>query len=122
MDNYQKEIALRNAGTDEEYLASLGSDALAHQFYEEMGEEDIKDTIKEKGESDGNCKIMYLSNLNGKCNIDCKYTDILAGYVGEDNLLTFLVSSPDDKAQVFVSLFDFNPDVMDLIYEQVCEK
>jgi hypothetical protein len=122
------ETELRNIGYDESHLATMQGSTLCQTFLEEIGERDIiytvvntgevvdledsiTDTVNKQGMSDGVCKILYLSDFNGVCNIDCKYTDVLGAYVGTDGKLSFLVSSADDKSQLFVSLYDFTADL-----------
>ena len=81
-------------------------------------EQTIKLAVENNGEDDGNCKVLYLSDLNGVINLN-GYTDILSAHVGEDGLLSFLVATPDDKSQSFVSLFSFPQEVIEKIIEQV---
>lgn len=123
MDNYEKEVQLRNAGYDQEFLDKQGSDSISFLFMQEIGEDDIITAVKEKGENEGDCGYrIWLSNLNGKCNIN-GHTDIMSAVVtkntkGNDSL-SIQVNTPDDRSTIFVDIYDFNADVADLIYDQI---
>lgn len=59
--------------------------------------------VREKGEQDGNVYRVWLSDLNGVCDI-ARHTDIMCAHLGEDGILTFQVNTPDDKSTIFVYL------------------
>ena len=118
IDNYQKEAELLSLGHDEFYLATLQGSQLSRMWYEEIGVDNMKDAVREKGEADDDVKRIWLSDLNGVCNID-GHTDIMCAHLGVDGALTFQVNSPDDKSTIFVDIDDFNYSVADLIYDQV---
>lgn len=91
-------------------------------FYLEAIEPNLISRIKEVGENDGVCKIVWLNDLNGVCNIECEghpCTDILGAYVGEDNRLSISVFSQDDKANLFVGLGDLPEEVQQKITHQI---
>lgn len=123
MDNYEKEVQLRNAGYDQEFLDKQGSDGISSLFMLEIGEDDMISAVKEKGEDEGDCgHRIWLSNLNGKCNLN-GHTDIMSAVVtkntkGNDSL-SIQVNTPDDRSTIFVGIYDFDADVADLIYDQI---
>lgn len=122
MDNYQKEVMLLNAGYDQSYLDTLQGSQLSHLFYEEMGEQDMIDTVKDKGEDEGGSHRIWLSDLNGVCNLD-GHTDIMSAVVckntaGED-CLSIQVNTPNDYSTTFCSIDELNYDVVDKIYDQI---
>lgn len=85
---------------------------------------DIK-FIQDCGESDGVCKILWLKDLNGVCDIEVEgkhCTDVLGAYVGEDGLLSISVFSADDKANLFVSLYELPDEVIKEIHRQAYER
>jgi len=114
---------LLNAGYDQSYLDTLQGSALSQLFFDEIGEQDMIDTIKDKGEDEGDSYRIWLSDLNGVCNIDCKFTDILSAIVCKDlsgkEVLTIHISTPDDKSVSFVSIQEFTPEVADRVYDQI---
>lgn len=59
--------------------------------------------VREKGEQDGNVYRIWLSDLNGVCDI-AGHTDIMCAHLGEDGNLTFQVNTPDDQSSIFVYL------------------
>ena len=123
IDNYQKEVMLLNAGYDQSYLDSLQGSKLSHLFYDEIGEPEMIDTVKAKGEDEGGSHRIWLDNLNGVCNIDSKYTDIMSAVAckntaGED-CLSIQVNTPDDNSTTFCGIDEFNYDVVDKIYDQI---
>ena len=89
----------------------------------EIGEDDMISAVKEKGEDEGDCgHRIWLSNLNGKCNLN-GHTDIMSAVVtkntkGNDSL-SIQVNTPDDRSTIFVGIYDFDADVADLIYDQI---
>ena len=122
IDNYQKEVMLRNAGYDQSYLDTLQGSQLSHLFYEEMGEQDMIDTVKDKGEDEGGSHRIWLSDLNGVCNLD-GHTDIMSAVAckntaGED-CLSIQVNTPNDYSTTFCSIDELNYDVVDKIYNQI---
>ena len=122
MDNYEKEVQLRNAGYDQEFLDKQGNDSIHTLFMQEIGEQDMIDTVKERGEDEGDSHRIWLSDLNGACNIN-GHTDIMSAVAckntaGED-CLSIQVNTPDDKSTLFCSINDFTPDVADKIYYQI---
>ena len=85
---------------------------------------DIK-FIQDCGESDGVCKILWLNDLNGVCDFEVEgkhCTDVLGAYVGEDGRLSISVFSEDDKANIFVSLFELPDNVVKKIHQQAYDK
>lgn len=123
MDNYEKQKALVDSGYDEEYLETLQGSQLSHLFYSDIGELEMIEAVKERGEDEGDTHRIWLSDLNGACNIDCKYTDIMSAVAckntsGED-CLSIQVNSLDDNSTTFCSIDDFDADVVDKIYEQI---
>lgn len=70
----------------------------------------IKDIVK-RGEKDGNIYRYYL-DMNNTININGKYTDILCGHVGEDGILTFLISDTNDDYMDFVRINELPNDVI----------
>ena len=123
IDNYQKEVMLRNEGYDQSYLDTLQGSQLSHLFYEEMGEQDMIDTVKEKGENEGDCgHRIWLSNLDNMCNIN-GHTDIMSAVAckntaGED-CISIQVNTPDDRSTIFVDIYELPYKVADLIYDQI---
>jgi DNA-dependent RNA polymerase auxiliary subunit epsilon len=125
--NYDKQIALQNIGYDVEYLETLSGSALTRLWLDEIAKADLIHWVKEKGEYDGVCHVLWLDNtFYGACNIAAyktSLTDILALYAGEDmtgaDSLSVLAASEDDTAQLFVDITDFNADVIDRIYDFV---
>lgn len=122
MDNYEKQKMLADSGYDEEYLETLQGSQLSRLFYDDIGEQDMIDTVKERGEDDGDSHRIWLSGLNGACNIN-GHTDIMSAVAckntaGED-CLSIQVNTPDDKSTLFCSIDDFTPDVADKIYYQI---
>lgn len=85
----------------------------------EQIEKEIINAIKKNGWDDGVCKIMDIG-LNNVVNINgC--TDILLAYVGTDGMLSFNVHNNDDTKEIFpLSLFDFPLNVIEKIYNKVC--
>lgn len=86
----------------------------ANMLHERIQNEEMKSAItgvtdeliqivREKGEQDGNIYRIWLSGLNGVCNI-FGHTDIMCAHLGEDGKLTFQVNSPNDSSSVFVYL------------------
>lgn len=65
--------------------------------------DDVAKIVRGKGEQDGNVYRIWLSDLNGVCNI-AGHTDIMCAHLGEDGILTFQVNTPDDKSTIFVYL------------------
>lgn len=65
--------------------------------------DDVAKIVREKGERDGNVYRIWLSDLNGVCDIS-GHTDIMCAHLGEDGILTFQVNSPDDQSSIFVYL------------------
>ena len=65
--------------------------------------DEIAQTVREKGERDGDVYRIWLSDLNGVCDI-AGHTDIMCAHLGEDDILTFQVNTPDDKSSIFVYL------------------
>ena len=124
IDNYQKEIMLRNAGYDQSYLDTLQGSQVSRLFYDEIGEQDMIDTIKDKGEDEGDSHRVWLSDLNGVCNLD-GHTDIMSAVAckntaGED-CLSIQVNTPDDNSTTFCSIDELNYDVVDKIYDQIIQ-
>ena len=80
---------------------------------------EITDVITLHGEWDGNYHIGYMTtDLNGVCNFGgC--TDIVAVYVGADNVPLVRVHTPDDKKGTYVTLERFSEDVREKIYNDV---
>lgn len=122
IDNYQKEVMLRNAGYDQSYLDTLQGSQLSHLFYDEMGEQDMIDTVKDKGEDEGGSHRIWLSDLNGVCNLD-GHTDIMSAVAckntaGKD-CLSIQVNTPNDYSTTFCSIDELNYDVVDKIYDQI---
>ena len=122
MDNYEKQKMLVDSGYDEEYLETLQGSQLSHLFYDDIGEQDMIDTVKERGEDEGDSRRIWLSGLNGACNIN-GHTDIMSAVAckntaGED-CLSIQVNTPDDKRTIFACLDDFDYSVVDKIYEQI---
>lgn len=85
--------------TEWDFICKYCKDALEKWFI---------DFTKKKGENDGNCIIYFLDNLNNVIHIDNMFTDILNMSIGEDGLLSFLISTDDDRVQTFCNLFDFD--------------
>lgn len=78
--------------------------------------------VKDVGENDGVCRIVWLKDMNGVVNINCEghpCTDLLGVYVGEDNRLSISVFSSDDKANLFVGLGDLPDEVIPKVAHQV---
>ena len=122
IDNYQKELMLRNAGYDQSYLDTLQGSQLSHLFYEEIGEVEMINTVKVKGEHEGDLHRIWLDNLNGVCNLD-GHTDIMSAVVckntaGKD-CLSIQVNTPNDYSTTFCSIDELNYDVVDKIYDQI---
>ena len=123
MDNYEKQKMLVDSGYDEEYLETLQGSQLSRLFYDDIGELEMIETVKEKGEDEGDSHRIWLSDLNGACNICDEYTDIMSAVAcknldGEDSL-SIQVNTPDDKRTIFACLDDFDYSVVDKIYEQI---
>lgn len=69
------------------------------------------DIFKEKAEWDGNCWVIWLSGEFYNLLLG-DYTDILGAFLSRDihtgsYYLSFLVSTWDDKNQVFLTFSDF---------------
>ena len=64
---------------------------------------EIAKTVRENGEQDGNVYRIWLSDLNGVCDIS-GHTDVMCAHLGEDGILTFQVNTPDDQSAIFVYL------------------
>ena len=78
----------------------------------------ITKSIIEDGETDGVNAVKYLDNLKDVININgC--TDILSAVVGEDNLLSLLISNADDTKQEFCSLHELPLSVIKQIFDQI---
>lgn len=79
-----------------------------------------------RDENDGYCDIIWLPAFPGGgafCGVlDGPCTDILAAYLSEDNGLSFLISSPDDKMQSWANLGDFALGIQKLIYHYIFHK
>lgn len=118
IDNYQKEIDLLNIGYDSYDTNRMSASALSRVWYDEIGEGNMIFALQENGDVDGNNRRIYLSNLNGVCNID-GHTDVMCAHLGEDRKLTIQVNTPDDKSTIFADIDEFNHDVADQIYDQV---
>jgi len=83
---------------------------LRNRLFDEQVKSDLSDIskeltkiVREKGEKDGNVYRIWLSDLNGVCDIT-GHTDIMCAHLGEDGILTFQVNTPDDKSTIFVYL------------------
>ena len=122
IDNAKKEYDLIDSGHDEFWLATLSGSKLSNIWYEEIGEQNMINVVKERGEDEGDSHRIWLSDLNNMCNIN-GHTDIMSvvackNTAGKD-CLSIQVNSPDDKSTIFVDIYDFNYEVADLIYDQV---
>ena len=123
--NYEKQIALQNAGYDADYLESLSGSKLTGLWLDEIAKQDLIFWVKQKGEDDGVCHILsFDKSFNNACNIISgkdRLTDILSLYVSKNleggDSLSVLVSTPDDTMSLFVDITDFNCDVIDRIYD-----
>lgn len=78
--------------------------------------------IKRYGEDEGSSHRIWLSDLNGKCDID-GHTDIMSvvackNTAGED-CISVQVNTPDDSSTLFVGIEDFSKEVADAIYNQI---
>lgn len=122
IDAYQKEIELRNSGHDEFWLATLSGSRLSRVWYEEIGEQNMIDAIKQNGEDEGDSHRIWLSDLNGMCNMN-GHTDIMSAVACRNTAgamcVSIQVNSPDDNSTIWADIFDFTPEVADLIYDQV---
>ncbi len=122
IDAYQKETELRNNGHDEFWLASLQNSQLSRVWYEEIGEQNMLDTIKDRGEDEGETHRIWLSDLNGMCNIN-GHTDIMSAVACRNTAgaecVSIQVNSPDDNSTIWADIYDFTPEVADLIYDQI---
>jgi hypothetical protein len=125
IDAYFKQEQLLQAGHDEFWLATKSESFISRLWYEEFGEPNMIDTIKRFGEDEGDCgHRIWLSDLNNMCNIN-GHTDIMSAVAckntaGED-CVSIQVNTPDDKSTIFVSIYDFNYEVADVIYEQIAK-
>lgn len=86
------------------------ANALREQIHKEQLKYAISDVsdeiakiVRENGEQDGNVYRIWLSDLNGVCDIS-GHTDVMCAHLGEDGILTFQVNTPDDQSSVFVYL------------------
>lgn len=124
IDLNTKRQMLELVGHDEFWLATRNPDQISLTFYEEIGEQAMIDAIRKLGEYDWVCHIAWLRDLNNVCRLDCQgkiCSDVLGAYVGEDNQLSISVFSNDDKANLFVSIYELPWGVVDAIYDQVME-
>ena len=122
IDNTRKEYDLISMGYDEFYLSTQSASQLSDIWYNEIGEQNMIEQVKEFGESEGESHRIWLSDLNGKCLIN-DHTDIMSVVAckntdGKD-CLSIQVNSPDDKSTIWVEILDFTYDVADQIYDQV---
>ncbi len=122
IDDYQKETELRNAGHDEFWLDTLTPSKISRLWFEEIGEQNMFDTIKEKGEDEGETHRIWLSDLNGMCNMN-GHTDIMSAVACKrldgTNCVSIQVNSPDDSSTVWADIYEFDHQVADLIYDQI---
>lgn len=122
IDNARKEYDLLNMGHDEFWLATLSGSSLSNIWYDEIGEQNMIEQVKEFGEDEGESHRIWLSNLNGKCRIN-GHTDIMSVVACKNtegnDCLSVQVNTPDDKSTIWVSISDFTYEVADLIYDQV---
>ena len=115
--DYKKQCLLE-AKHDEFWVATLSEKALSDAWYEEFGVPRMIEALKTEGEKDGNIYRIWLSDLNGVCNIG-GHTDVMCAHLGEDGILTIQVNSPDDKSTTFERIYAFPIEVADKIAEQV---
>ena len=124
IDNYKKDFELRQIGHDEFWLATLQGSALSALWFEEIGEQQMIDAVKATGEDEGDSHRIWLSDLDGMCNIN-GHTDIMSVVACKDtagnDTISIQVNTPDDKSTLFVSIYDFTYEVADLIYDQVID-
>lgn len=106
--------AYKNNGNKEAMMDCLSemkkARTLRNRLHDEQVKSDLTDIanelteiVREKGEQDGNIYRIWLSDLNGVCDI-AGHTDIMCAHLGEDGILTFQVNTPDDKSTIFVCL------------------
>lgn len=122
IDNYQKEIELRDTGHDEFYLATLSGSALSRLWYEEIGEENMIFACEEFGEDEGDSHRIWLSGLDGVCNFD-GHTDVMSAVAcfntAGEKCISIQVNTPDDDSTIWVGIYDFHYSIADLIYDQI---
>lgn len=80
----------------------------------------LPELLKERGEKDGNVYRIWLDNLNGVCDIS-GHTDIMCAHLGEDDILTFQVNTPDDKSTIFVYLDELPEETIKLVVSQLLD-
>ena len=106
--------AYKKSGNEEAMLACLAEMTRANELRDRIHREQMKNAlssmsddivqiVREKGEQDGDVYRIWLSDLNGVCDI-AGHTDIMCAHLGEDGILTFQVNTPDDKSSIFVYL------------------
>ena len=122
IDAYQKETELLNAGHDMFWLDTLFPSQISRIWYEEIGEQNMLDTIKDRGEDEGETHRIWLSDLNGMCNIN-GHTDIMSAVACRNTAgaecVSIQVNTPDDNSTIWADIFDFTQEVADLIYDQI---
>lgn len=111
---FHEHEAYKKSGNKEAMLDCLAEMTRANELRDRIHREQVKNAlsstsneiaqiVREKGEQDGNVYRIWLSNLNGVCDI-AGHTDIMCAHLGEDGILTFQVNTPDDKSSIFVYL------------------
>ena len=107
-------VAYKKSGNKEAMLDCLAENKKANELRKRIHNEqskiaisamtdDIAKIVREKGEQDGNVYRIWLSDLNGVCNIS-GHTDVMCAHLGEDGILTFQLNTPDDQSSIFVYL------------------
>ena len=106
--------AYKKSGNKEAMLDCLAEMGRANELRDRIHREQLKNAlsgtsdeiaqiVREKGEKDGDVYRIWLSDLNGVCDI-AGHTDIMCAHLGEDGILTFQVNTPDDNSTIFVRL------------------
>lgn len=104
----------KKGGNKEAMMDCLDEMRKAQELRDKLSEMERKDFLRaasdamseivcEKGERDGDIFRVWLSDLNGLCDIS-GHTDIVCAHLGEDGKLTFQINTPVDNSSIFVYL------------------